>query len=154
LSQAWLSLLAPLPADAKPERKPLATPGSEGAAPDSPIAGWQDLILDLSDVPFGHRIVSVVLDATGQPIAASDHVVLRAVDASGRAPDGPVRMRQESVGGRIESDGTFRGTHWIIEGPEPAGDEEPAWPQTPRPPTDEEGARLLEIVREVVARAR
>jgi hypothetical protein len=149
----WLSLLAPLPADVVPHRAPVAAPGTPQAAPDSPIAGWQSLIVDRSDLPFGGRVVHVTLDAAGVPISASDHVYLRDVDATSQAPADPVQMRQLSVGGRIEADGTFRGTHWTTAGPEPADDEEPQWQMTPRPPTEREIAALMALVHEVMARA-
>lgn len=148
----WLSLLAPLPPELTPDRRLVAPPGSPQAAPGSPVAGWEALTIDRSDVPFGTRVVLVTLDAAGTPIAASDHVHLREVDAD-VAPGPPVQMRQFSVGGRIEIDGTFRGTHWTTVGPEPEGDEPPQWQMTPRPPTNEEIAGLMAIVREVVARA-
>src|SRR5688572_10926676 len=106
---AWLALFAALPADARPVRKPVAPPGSEGASPDTPVAGWENLILDLSAPPFGTRIVMVTLDAGGAPISGSDHVLTRHVSAGTDDPLRPSPMRQLSLGGRIEPDGTFRG---------------------------------------------
>src|SRR5689334_14608179 len=97
---AWLALFAPIPADARPLRKPVAPAGSALADPGSPIAGWESMILDLSAPPFGTRLVMVALDETGTPLSASDHVMTR--DAAG-APAAPVHVTQVSVGGRIES---------------------------------------------------
>jgi hypothetical protein len=149
----WLALLALLPDGVMPRRTPVAAPGTAGAAPDSPIAGWESLVLDLSDMPFGIRVLSVTLDAHGTPIAASDHVMRRDVDAAGQPRTAPPRMRQESVGGRIEADGSVHGTHWIIEGSEVDGDEPPPdWQRTSRAPTADETRRLLALVRDVVAR--
>jgi hypothetical protein len=61
-------------------------------------------------------------------------------------------MRQESIGGRFETDGTFNGTRWDVEGPEPADDEAPDWRMTPRPPTAAEAAALTAIANELVRR--
>jgi hypothetical protein len=154
----WFALLGPLPDGIAPERKPVAAPGVPGAAPDSPIAGWESLTFDLSAPPFGLRAILVTLDADGTPISASDHVFIRDVDAS--ESDQPVNVRHESVGGRIESDGSFRGTHWLFEGPEPPedhdgaeGDTAPWVRRESRALTAQETARLLQIVNEVLARA-
>ena len=150
----WLSLFAPLPDDARPVRKPVAAAGTPGALPESPIAGWESLTLDLSDPPFGVRIVMVTIDASGRPISASDHVMLRHVGHEDGAADPGEKtiMNQSSLGGRIEHDGTFRGTFWTVEGPEPDGDELPQWLQTPRAPTDEEVARLMVLVQDMTKR--
>lgn len=145
----WLTLLSALPADAVVRRSPVLP----DAAVDSPVAGWENLVVDRSDLPHGWRIVMVTLDAAGTPIAASDHVHHRDVDG-GQPPVGPVTMHGESVGGRLESDGSFRGTHWTTDGPEPVDDEPPQWRMTPRPPAAEEVAALLALVRDVVARTR
>ena len=151
---AWLSLLSPVPADVVPRRSPVASPGTAGAAPDSPIAGWESLTIDLTDLPFGTRIIMVTLDATGQPISGSDHVLHRDVNAVDQSGARRVYMRQESIGGRIEADGTFRGTHWEVEGFEPEDDDPPDWKHTPRQPTAEESRALLDLLREVITRAR
>ncbi len=139
----WHALFAPLPRDAVPRRKPVAPPELAAATDVSPIAGWNDLVVDLSDPQNGGRIVHVVVDAEDRPISASDHVLFRLPNA---------RMRQESVGGRIEADGTFNGTHWDVEGVEPERDEEPNWDARKRAPTADEIAALLNIVAEIVHR--
>ena len=152
----WLRFLAPLPADIRPIRKPVAAPGTPGAAPESPIAGWENVSLDLSAPDHGLRVVIVTLDATGTAISASDHVLLTLPSANGEK-----LLRHESLGGRIEADGSFLGTHWIAEGPEPPEGEdvqnqEPGIPwgnPVYRQPTAAEVERLLEIARDVVARA-
>lgn len=147
----WHTLLAPLPPDARPERKPVAPPEVAASATGAAIAGWENLSLNLSAGAHGLRHLLVVLDENGRAIAVSDHVYLRwdePDDASGRG-----RMRQESIGGRLEADGRFLGTCWTVAGPEPRGDEEPAWEYTPRGPTDEEVSRLQVLVAELVARA-
>ena len=67
----------------------------------------------------GLRHVLVVLDATGQPISASDHVLywskVSRIDQNADTVLGSAlhaEFCQESIGGRFESDGTFRGTRW------------------------------------------
>lgn len=143
----WLALLAPIPEDARPRRTPVATPGTPGAAPDSPIAGWTNVVFELSDMPLGTRLFMVTLDASGAPIAASDHIYLRDTGTLDEhtALDARLPMRQESLGGRIEADGSFKGTHWTVEGIE-TDDEQPGWTHTPRAPTDAEVQRLLALV--------
>jgi hypothetical protein len=124
----------------------LASPA--GAA----IAGWQNLVLELSAGAAGSRILHVLLDRTGQPISASDHVLYRSphpTDSSASA-----QIEQESIGGRLEPDGSFRGTHWHVVGPEPPDDEEPRWAMTPRPPTIAEIAALRALVAELLGRER
>jgi hypothetical protein len=147
----WHTLLAPLPAEAVPVRKPIGSPEILGTPQGAAIAGWQNLSLNLSAGTFGLRHLLIVLDETGRPIAASDHVLLRWENPSD--PSGPWLMRQESIGGRLEEDGRVLGTCWTVTGPEPREDEPPAWESTPRPPTDEETAVLKRLVAEIVRRA-
>jgi hypothetical protein len=122
----------------------LASP--EGAA----IAGWEEVSLELTAAGAGLRVLLVVLDASARPIAASDHVLFR---RPGAAPGEPARIRQESIGGRIEPDGSFNGTCWLVTGPEPLDEEPPEWESTPRPPTEAEVAALRALVTELLARA-
>jgi hypothetical protein len=147
----WHTLLAPLPPDAVPVRKPIGSPELLATAHAAAIAGWQNLSLELSAGTFGLRHLLIVLDETGRPIAASDHVFIHWENPSDLS--GPWQMRQESIGGRLEEDGRFLGTCWTVTGPEPREDEPPAWESTPRPPTDEEAAALKGLVAEIVARA-
>ena len=147
----WHTLLAPLPPEAMPVRQPIGPPEALGTAHGAAIAGWQNLSLNLSAGTFGLRHLLIVLDETGRPIAASDHVLIHWEDPSD--PSGPWQMRQESIGGRLEEDGLFLGTCWTVTGPEPREDEPPAWESIPRQPTDEEAAVLKGLVAEIVARA-
>ena len=87
------------------------------------------------------------MDESGRPISASDHVLFRAPSESGAW-----EMRQESIGGRLELDGSFRGAHWLVTGPEPSGDEEPNWDMRPRAPEDAEIAALKALVAELLSR--
>ena len=149
--KSWHALFAPLPTEAVPRRRPVLSTELAHTEHAHAIAGWDSLIIDLSDPSYGLRAVHVVLDADDRPISASDHVLFRFSD---EAPAGmPVRMKQESVGGRLEADGSFHGTHWDVSGLEPEGDEEPQWESTPRAPTDDETARLKALVADVLKRA-
>jgi hypothetical protein len=149
--KSWHALFAPLPPDAVPRRTPVLPPELAQTEHAAAIAGWDSLVIDLSDPPNGGRVVHVVLDGADRPISASDHVLVRFPH---EAPAGmPVRMRQESVGGRLEVDGSFRGTYWDVSGLEPEDDEEPHWESIPRAPTEDEIAALKALVAEVLKRA-
>lgn len=116
------------------------------------IAGWENLSLELSAGAAGSRIVQVLLDRTGQPISASDHVLHRSPHPADSSA--PAQIEQESVGGRFEADGSFRGTHWQVTGAEPPDGEEPQWTMTPRPPTPAEIGSLRSLVAELLRRER
>jgi len=104
----WHALFAPLPPDAVPRRAPIASPGILASPEGAAVAGWENITLDLSAGCDGLRVVMVTVDAAGQPLSASDHVMFRSEIGSG--PDAVVEFRHESVGGRLEPDGTFLGT--------------------------------------------
>jgi hypothetical protein len=114
------------------------------------IAGWSSVALELSAGAAGLRIVQVLVDQQGQPLSASDHVLYRSTPPNDRSA--PAHIEQESIGGRIEPDGSFRGTCWRVVGPEPAEGEEPQWTMAPRAPTDEEIATLRILVAELLRR--
>ena len=110
------------------------------------VAGWESLTVDLSAGAAGSRHVMVTLDAQGVPIAASDWVL----HSSGE----PREYVHENLGGRIEIDGTFRGTRWrtvMIEAPD---SDEPQPRETVRSdPTPEDVEALLRVVHELLSRA-
>jgi hypothetical protein len=141
---SWHALFAPLPADAVPRRQPVAPPEVLATPAGAAIAGWEQLVLDLSAGGTAMRVVHVVLDGDGRPISASDMVFYRT---------GPAEIRQESVGGRFEADGSFRGTRWLTAGPEPADDEPPDWESTPSEPSAADVAALRALVDEMLRRA-
>jgi hypothetical protein len=150
---AWHELLAALPEGAAPRRKPVVsaeaavTPGAEA------MAGWEELVLELSAGAAGLRVLHVVLDAAGRPLTGSDHVLYRRPAGEGDGGSGaPAEMLQESIGGRFEPDGTFRGTCWRVAGPEPAEGEDPRWEMTPREPTEAEVTALAGLVAELLRR--
>jgi hypothetical protein len=144
-----------LPADAVPHRRAVASPEILATPSGAAIAGWEQLTVELSAGDAGLRVVLVVLDASGQPISASDTVLYRveAPKAGTTAePDAPAQICQDSIGGRIEPDGTFRGTCWHTEAPEPPGEEEPTWESKRSEPTASQISALMDLVAEVMRR--
>jgi hypothetical protein len=148
LRPAWHTLLAPLPAGVTPRRQPVASPELQARPEGAAIAGWHQLTVELSAGTAGLRHLLVVLDAGDRPISASD-TVLYCRDVRGSAD---VAYRQENVGGRLEPDGTFRGTRWQSEAVGPPDRDELPWAATPSPPTDEDVSRLKALVAEIVRR--
>ena len=144
----WHALLAPLPVQARARRRPVAPATGLEPAAAAAIAGWSSLVLDLSAAD-GLRVIQVLIDGEGKPLSASDHVMFRSPAREGSARPW---VRQESIGGRFEGDGEFRGTYWQVEGPEPEDDQPPRWTPIPRAPTKEEVAGLVALVQEVCRR--
>jgi hypothetical protein len=143
----WHALLGPLPAGAAPRVSPVGSPALHGTLDGAAVAGWESLVLELSAGSAGLRVLQVLRDAEGRLLSASDHVLFRS-EAEGQ----PVQIRQESIGGRFESDGDFRGTFWLITGAEPVDEEEPRWELSPREPTKDEVEGLRQLVAEIVRR--
>jgi hypothetical protein len=148
----WHALFAPLPQDAVPRRQPVGTPEVLATAAGAAIAGWERIVLDLSAGPAGLRVIHVVLDGQERVISASDMVLYRLPAAQPGDPAG-AEIRQESVGGRFEADGSFRGTRWLTVGPEPEDDTPPDWTMTPSEPSDADVAALRVLVADMLGRA-
>ena len=146
----WHALLAAIPPAVVPTRRPVASPEVLASPEGAAIAGWEQVSLELTAGGAGLRILLVILDASARPIAASDHVFYR---HPADDPAAPGLIRQESIGGRLEADGTFTGTCWLVTGPEPPDEEPPRWESTPRTPTEAEVAALRSLVAELLARA-
>ena len=102
--------------------------------------------MDLSAGAAGSRHVMVTLDANGVPISAGDWVLY----TSGEPPE----YVHENVGGRIEPDGSFRGTRWrtvMVEAPD---SDEPVPRETIRSdPTPEDVEGLMRVMRQLLRRA-
>jgi ribosomal protein S18 acetylase RimI-like enzyme len=148
---AWHALLGPLPPGTAPSRTPVGPPEVLRSPAGAAIAGWENLVLELSAGDAGLRVLQVLMDQTGQPISASDHVLYRSPHPSD--PSAPAEMEHQSIGGRIESGGAFRGTCWHASGPEPPEGQEPRWHMISRPPTAAEIAALLGLVAELLKRS-
>jgi len=144
---AWQALLAPLPPGAAPKRRRLGPESSSPDEPPSAIAGWSELVLDLSAGPGGIRVVHVVLDPGDRPLAASDLVYFRPQPAD--RPDS--HHRQESIGGRFEDDGSFRGTCWVGVATGPAESDDLHWDLTPSQPEEGQVAALRSLVASILA---
>ena len=61
--------------------------------------------------------------------------------------------RQESVGGRFEPDGSFRGTRWLSIAEDPGGVDEPEWQSTKSEPSSADVAGLRTLVAELSRRS-
>ena len=152
---AWLALLAPLPRDVKPERKPVASAAQLANGTAGPIAGWQSISVNLSEPAYGLRHVQVTLDEHGQLLSGGDHVMF----VREATPDGSeaTLTDHESVGGRFEQDGSFRGTHWAttLES-QPDSDDGESVPRATasRAPSEEEVAALRQIIADVLTRSK
>jgi hypothetical protein len=150
-AESWHALLAPLPDGVVPQRSP-AAPAEVLAMPEgSAIAGWEHVVLNLSAGASGFRMVLVVLDETGRAISASDAAVYRREIAEGaRSPS--IAWRHETLGGRLEPDGTFLGTRWLSTSLEDANGIQHDVRHTPSEPTEAETAGLKALVAEVMRR--
>ena len=71
----WLSLLAPLPHDVVPQCKPVASAQQLANGTAGPIAGWQSIMVNLSEPDFGLRHIQITLDEQGRLLAGGDHVM-------------------------------------------------------------------------------
>jgi hypothetical protein len=158
-SKPWHALLASLPEDVVVRRQPVGSPEVLATPEGAAIAGWEQLTVELSAGTAGLRHVLVVLDATGQPISASDHVLYwsevsktdkNADTSSGRAPH--AEFYQESIGGRFETDGTFRGTRWQTVGEDYHDGSEPKMDSTPSEPSAADIAGIRALVAEIMKR--
>jgi hypothetical protein len=106
--------------------------------------------------PFGRlRSSLVVLDGNGTLLSGSDNVLYRTGLDGGPPPvhyDAPCLIRQESVGGRFEPDGSFRGTRWLTEAEDRGGVDELEWKMTKSEPNSEDVAALRVLVAEIIRR--
>ena len=158
-AKPWHALLAPLPNEVVPRRQPVASAQVLSTPEGAAIAGWEQLTIELSAGPAGLRHVLVVLDATGQPISASDHVLYwLEVSKTGQVVDSSSEIAhhaefyQESIGGRFETDGTFRGTRWKTVGEDYRDGSEPKMDSTPFEPSAADIAALKALVAEIIRR--
>ena len=138
---AWHTLLGPLPLEAVPVRRPVASPEVLAGPTGYAVAGWEQLVLHLSAGAAGLRTILVVLDGDGSLLSGSDAVIYRARST----------FIQMSVGGRFEPDGSFHGTRWHSVAVE-RGAGEPDWESTPSSPSAEDVDGLRALVAEVIRR--
>lgn len=146
-ARPWHALFAPLPPDAAPRREPVLPP-QVGARPESAaVSGWERVGLDLSAGGSGLRSVAVVLNEDGVPVSASDHVVHRTERGA------VVEYRHESLGGRLEPDGSFRGTRWSTVSIQTPDGEDLETHSTPTQPTADDEAALRAVIADLLHRA-
>ena len=143
----WHALLAPLPEHAVVQRRPVAPPEITGKPAGAAIAGWEQLTVELSAAGRGMRHLLVVLDAQGTPISANDMVMYSA------ELGGEHVFFQENVGGRLEADGSFRGTRWRTLGVAGPKDEEASLDASPSQPSETETQALKSLVAEILRRS-
>ena len=155
----WHALLAPIPLDSVLSRKPVASPEVLATPHGAAIAGWEQLTVELSAGSAGLRHVMLVLDVAGQPIAVSDTVLYRSTIPRAREGADPasaieydIGFTQESIGGRIEQDGSFRGTRWRTVGVETGEESEPRLESTPSEPSATDVAGIRALVAELLRR--
>ena len=120
------------------------------------IAGWDQLTVELSAGRDGLRHLMVDLDETGRPITAGDHVLtIREVpnESSGALLN---EFGHDSLGGRIEADGTFNGTRWhivrVLAPDEEVREDDPPAEARSGKPTDEEVSAIMELVADILQR--
>ena len=148
---SWLALLAPLPDDAVVTRSPTASAELMASGKADAIAGWESVVVHLSDAE-GLRHVLLTLDATGTVISGGDGVLLHSEEQ--RGGEAWHIFEHENIGGRFESDGSFRGTRWHTHTEQRGDDEEGATSSsTPSTPSPDEVERLRSLVAWVMARA-
>jgi hypothetical protein len=100
------------------------------------------------------RVAMVSVDGSGQPNGVSDLVMYRTPTVAEAGASAPVAVRMESAGGRVESDGTIRGTRWTTVGVDHPDREEDEIPldSTPGPLGDAEAAALRALAVELLRR--
>ena len=148
----WLALLAPLPSDVTIERKPVASAELIASGKADAIAGWESLVVHLSDAVHGLRHVLITLDATGAVISAGDGVLFQREEE--RGAERWTIYDHENIGGRFEPDGTFRGTRWQSQTEQRGDDDEGATvSSSPATPSTEDVERLRALVAWVMDRA-
>ena len=147
----WLALLAPLPNDVVTERKPVASAQQIADGTAGPIAGWQSISVNLSSPHAGSRNILITVDASGTLLSGGDHVMFVTPPADAGSP---AIFDHESIGGRFEVDGSFRGTRWRTrteQMPE-AEDDGTTTMSEPSAPTEPEIAALRQLIADVMRR--
>ena len=149
---AWLALLAPLPDDAVIDRKPVASAELIASGQADAVAGWESLTVHLSDASLGLRHVLLTLDADGTLVSGGDGVLFHRQEQ--RGADLWNIYDHENIGGRFETDGSFRGTRWHTHTEQPGDDEDSAVSSShPSTPSPEDVERLGALAAWVIQRA-
>jgi hypothetical protein len=148
----WLALLSSLPDDVAIERKPVASAELVASGKADAVAGWETLLVHLSDAGQGLRHVLITLDANGMLLSAGDGVMF--VREEQRGNDRWTVYDHDNIGGRFETDGSFHGTRWQSRTEQCEDDDEgAAYSAEPSTPSAEDVEKLRAIVAWVMARA-
>lgn len=149
---AWLALLASLPDDVTIERKAVASAELIAGGKADVIAGWDSITVNLSDPGHGLRHVLITVDGAGSLLSAGDAVMFYREER--RGADLWHIYDHHNVGGRFETDGSFRGTRWHTHTEHRGDADDPnASSSTPSPPSDDDVVRLRALVAWVLERA-
>ena len=158
-AKPWHALLAPLPDDVTVCRQPVGPPEVLSTPEGAAIAGWEQLTVELSAGPAGLRHILVVLTSSGQLISASDTVLYRSEESKTAQDTGSfsattdhVEFHSETIGGRFELDGTFRGTRWETSGVESPDGSEPMMNSKRSAPSPEDIAAIKSLVSDLLKR--
>jgi len=158
-AKPWHALLAPIPNDVIVCRQPVGPPEVLSTPEGAAIAGWEQLTVELSAGPAGLRHILVVLTSSGQLISASDTVLYRSEESktdqdtgSFSATTDHVEFHSETIGGRFELDGTFRGTRWETSGVESPDGSEPMMNSKRSAPSPEDIAAIKSLVSDLLKR--
>ena len=116
-----------------------------------PIVDWDSISVHLSDPATGLRHVLITLDGNDTLLSASDVVLFQREEQRGSVV--VTIYDQETVGGRFEEDGSFRGTRWITHTEQIGDDDEHAQTTSPSQPSDQDVASLRALVHAVIERA-
>lgn len=148
----WLKLLAPLPPEVVPERKPVASAEQLANGTAGPIADWQSLTVYLSG-PEGSRNILITIDGSHKLLSAGDHVLF-VRDPVMRDGITVAIYDHDSVGGRYADDGLFRGTRWQTRTEQVVdSDDEGKTTSAPSAPSEDDIASLNRLVADVMRRA-
>lgn len=143
--------------------------------PSSPLAGWEQLVVELTEGFHARRVVHVLIDGAGALLSASDHVMTVVSEPAGSAggvgsdlaAPAAERYYHESVGGRFDGEDRFDGTYWRMwtidtgddavstdddENVEPTGSTEVPAPEK-RVASAEQARELRGLAVDVLARA-
>ena len=146
----WHALLAPVPADVRLRRQLVASPTVLASAAGDSIAGWEQIVAELSAGGTLARVVLVTVDEAAQLLSASDMVIYR---SDSKDVSGTTEVRHESIGGRFEPGGRFLGTRWVSTALERGESEQLDWDAVPNPASVADGAALRALGEDLLQRA-
>ena len=147
------TLLSPLPPGARITRRPVASEEVLGTESGAALAGWEQIVAELSEGGT-LRIAMVVVDAKGRLLSVNDTVTTMGTSTVRAGTERVPATLIESAGGRIERDGSIRGTRWTSRtvDDETATAAEPSMESVPAALGDGDVAALRALAAELVRR--